>query len=234
MQIKYSCSEYTHICMQQQIWLCLCFRQGQLCCKPAAASCCWLHQSILVRTKVNMRSSARRVIALASVVPISLMSLKLHSYTNKLQQQIVFFGGNIFTGLIMFRHTIFFWMNEVLGLLMAVEVPGGGLGGLWVYKDKNFWQVITLITCQNLGRIYSLHPIEEAHVTINICVYCFYNNSLKSSMYNYLLYSSDINQLIHNMVCGLLSWWVQASSDILTPAGLLLVNLCCARKLGTL
>jgi len=34
------------------------FQAGQLCCKSAAASCCWLHQSILVRTEVSVRGPA--------------------------------------------------------------------------------------------------------------------------------------------------------------------------------
>lgn len=66
MQINYSCREYTHICMQHRVQLCFCFRQGQLCCKPAAAFCCWLHQSILVRTKVNMRGPAGAVVELVA------------------------------------------------------------------------------------------------------------------------------------------------------------------------
>lgn len=57
MQIKYSCSEYQHICMQH--WLCFSFKQGQLYCDPAAGSFCLLHQRIIIRTKVYIGVSCR-------------------------------------------------------------------------------------------------------------------------------------------------------------------------------
>lgn len=68
MQIKYSSSEYTHICMQFWVRLSFCFKQGQLCREPAAASCCRLHQSVLLRTKLNIGGPVAGTLVVAAAV----------------------------------------------------------------------------------------------------------------------------------------------------------------------
>lgn len=64
---SYRCSELTHICMQLSLWLCSCFRQGHLCCKPVTASRCFATSKYyLLGTKVKMSGPAGTMVDTAA------------------------------------------------------------------------------------------------------------------------------------------------------------------------
>lgn len=55
--------------------------QGQLCRKPAAASCCWLHQSVLLRTEVNIGGPVAGTLVVAAAVKQKILLTNINLVT---------------------------------------------------------------------------------------------------------------------------------------------------------